>query len=180
MQRNIIYSPVAVSIFVASQVMLAQLSEPVSLSGGWLETENISNSQQDYCTPVEYDVIESFKTRLLAISKLQGNWDGYGAVEPLAEVVNNALAFVDAIPEYFLSHLDSEDVMPTPHGTINFDWYYGDDYLCVEIGKSNIGYFSEIDGRKIATKANTRVTNSDLSAIINSLTTLYSEDLVDA
>ena len=178
MNKLIQYSPIAVNLYVATHFMAIEaLTKPVSINDGSsqydLEVFSGHEKRDDYRTPVQYDVKENIVSRILSLSKLENNWDGYGGIAPLPEVIGNAMNFVSSLHPFFLSHLENEDIMPTPHGTINFDWYHGDDYVCVEIGKSNIGYFSEINGVSSATENNSRISLDDLSPIVSTLKELF-------
>lgn len=172
------YSPIAVNLYVATQLMAIEaLTKPVAVNDG----SSIYDYQRfsdyglrvDYESPVQYDAKHSIKSRILSLSILRNNWDGYGGAAPLPEVIGNAIKFVTSIHDFYLSHLDIEDVMPTPHGTINFDWYHEDDYICVEIGKNNIGYFSEINGVSYSTDSNSRISLADLSPVMKKLEELF-------
>jgi hypothetical protein len=116
-----------------------------------------------FIRPVQFNQVSACISRVLEHQKLKENWDGYGGLAPLKEVVENSIRFLYNFPEVYLNDLDLEDIMPTPHGTMNFDWYNGDNYLCVEIGSQSIGYFHEINGVRWATDEGSRIPTSNLA-----------------
>ncbi len=72
------------------------------------------------------------------------NWDGYGAVPPSEQVIANSIHFLKNLNEKLLSHLEIDNITPTTHGTIDFQWENDDDeYVSVEIGETLLGYMSE-------------------------------------
>lgn len=64
---------------------------------------------------------------------LQDNWDGLGANEVLAEVVDRSIAFARSLDKF--QHPTPTSVAPTPAGSILFCWNAGDDgrYREVEV-----------------------------------------------
>ena len=85
-----------------------------------------------------------FAKRLNCISSLNDCWDGYGAIVPSKTVIDNALNFLKEIDKRGLSFLlDEEDIVPTPYGTIDIDFMNDTDGVYVEIGDTEIGYFTE-------------------------------------
>lgn len=68
------------------------------------------------------------------------NWDGEGASPILLETADTAKSIVDCFPSMPLTHLP--DVVPTPHGEIDFDWLISKDMmLTISAGsKGEIAY----------------------------------------
>lgn len=88
--------------------------------------------------------ITSLKNRVSEIRMLKSNWDGYDAIAPSEIVVNNAFRFLDTLSVFgFTDILDPENVVPTPYGTIDMDFETSNGLVSVEIGTSQVGFFTE-------------------------------------
>jgi hypothetical protein len=86
---------------------------------------------------------EQLKGRITAISSLTDNWDGYGAIRPNSETIHQANVFLSQLNLTTLQYLNSDDISPTPYGTIVMDFYRSSNRLSVEVGESKIGFFSD-------------------------------------
>jgi len=92
--------------------------------------------------------------QLIALARLQANWDGYGAASLSPAVFKNTRLFLTYLllqrPK-ILRILSPDNIYPSPHGTLNIIWKnpHDDDYeLSVEIGKQTCSYLIEFpDGR---------------------------------
>ncbi len=93
--------------------------------------------------PLDGSNIEQLKGRITAIGLLNDNWDGYGAIRPNIETVHQGNSFLSNLNVAILQYLNSEDIYPTPYGTIVMDFYRSDNRLSIEIGESKIGFFSD-------------------------------------
>ena len=88
--------------------------------------------------------VTSLKNRVSEIGMLKSNWDGYNAIVPSYRVVNNAFRFLDTLSMFgFADILDPENVVPTPYGTIDMDFETSNGLVSVEIGTSQVGFFTE-------------------------------------
>lgn len=88
--------------------------------------------------------VTSLKNRVSEIGMLKSNWDGYNAIVPSERVVNNAFRFLDTLSMFgFADILDPENVVPTPYGTIDMDFETSNGLVSVEIGTSQVGFFTE-------------------------------------
>lgn len=86
----------------------------------------------------------SLKNRISEMRMLKPNWDGYGAAVPSEEVIKNAFRFLDTLEaNKFLDILDSENIVPTPYGTIDVDFETVNGLVSIEIGKKQLGFFTE-------------------------------------
>jgi hypothetical protein len=82
---------------------------------------------------------------------LNDNWDGNGSVAPDAIVFDNAKKFLSELPLSILNELTSSKIVPTPYGTLVFDWEKGFNLVSIEIGNNEIGFFTDfIDGQNAA------------------------------
>ena len=82
-----------------------------------------------------------------SIAKLQVNWDGYGAVPPDNSVIVNARAFLDMMPVSLANELTENSIVPTPYGTLVFDWEKNANLISVEIGENEIGFFTDFEDK---------------------------------
>lgn len=76
------------------------------------------------------------------ISMLPNNWDGYNSSNVDKIVCDNASYFIQIIDDKIISTLSSDDITPTPYGTITFDFINDRSMVSVEVGNSKIGFFS--------------------------------------
>ena len=84
----------------------------------------------------------ALKNRISELDNLSDNWDGYDAIAPFKDVVKNSFKFIDCIlDEGYL--LNEDDITPTPYGSIVLDFKTEAGIVSVEIGKSQIGFFTE-------------------------------------
>lgn len=91
----------------------------------------------------------ALKNRISEIRLLEYNWNGEGAVVPSEQVFQNALKFTDCIIQYgFYNYIKDDDIVPTPYGTIDMDFETSQGIVSVEIGKDQIGFFTEYCNRE--------------------------------
>ena len=83
--------------------------------------------------------------RILELSNLKENWDGYGAVKMPTKVISNCKAFVNSLTKYKIK-INANDFSPTPYGTIVVDVNTPKGVISFEIGTSQLGYFTEFEG----------------------------------
>lgn len=88
---------------------------------------------------------DSANERIFQISSLKANWDGHGAVKIPKKVINNCLSFVNELNKIKVK-IDSQDIVPTPYGTIDVDITTKRGVISFEIGSSQLGYFTEFEG----------------------------------
>lgn len=105
------------------------------------QTVNLQNNPNCYTQPVNYP---QYKDRLNQIFFLKDNWDGYGACAPSLEVYNNVIHFLNSLSGDIKRYLPADNIEPTPYGTITIDFENKDKLVSVEIGKTKIGFFSEL------------------------------------
>jgi len=85
------------------------------------------------------------KNRISEISNLTDNWDGYGAVAPDKEVVNNSFRFLDTLAKFGVNNIASDDIYPMPYGSIVMELNSPNGMVSIEIGKHKIGFFTEFN-----------------------------------
>jgi hypothetical protein len=73
---------------------------------------------------------------LAAISRLEDDWDGMGAVSPSREVVENCRLLMRVCRG---QHIPPPNlVRPTPDGNAAFEWYSGDARLEMEVSANSV------------------------------------------
>lgn len=75
------------------------------------------------------------------ISKITNGWDGYKAITPESEVIDNAKRFLRNLSDY--DYDAPASIEPTPYGSIVIDFVDERGLVSVEIGKSKIGWFTD-------------------------------------
>jgi hypothetical protein len=93
--------------------------------------------------------IDELHESLDIISKLEDNWDGYGACALDNQTAMNVKLLINLINSDYLELCD--DLTPSPYGTISLQFTdrTGNE-LNIEVGKSLIGMCGDIDGKMIA------------------------------
>lgn len=144
MEKNFIKPAAITATMLALQFQT--ISSPISI-------DNFQNSKAyTYPNVNRYIIPVTFNSQLDIINKvndlknLPDNWDGYNAVSPDIKVIFNSLKFIKFLPDVLIDELNISNITPTPYGTIVFDWKSGEDEISVEIGETDIGFFSEING----------------------------------
>ncbi len=82
------------------------------------------------------------------VKSLKSNWDGNGGVPPDHTVIANANAFISILPLSIANELNENKIIPTPYGTLVFDWEKNSNLISVEIGENEIGFFTEFSDEK--------------------------------
>ncbi|WIB67540.1 hypothetical protein DEI93_00450 [Curtobacterium sp. MCBD17_035] len=86
---------------------------------------------------------ETARTNLRALEHLEANWDGYGAQVLSKAVRLNAWACLDKALNLSLV----PDVLPTPEGTISFEWEIDEFEAHLQIGRTSYSmYIRSPDG----------------------------------
>ena len=104
-----------------------------------------------YDEPVFYNSeFERIKKHISLFLNLEKGWDGYSAVAPKEETLENVLCILQNIKDKYLKLLDNEDIIPSPYGTISLYFNdFEDNELSVEFGAKYIGISGEINGKII-------------------------------
>lgn len=83
-----------------------------------------------------------------ALTKAPNTADGEGfyGTPPSKECQDNATKFLASLPKYYQEIINPEEhVTAQPHGTIVIDWYFRKQFVSVEIGDTQVGFFSDFD-----------------------------------
>ena len=120
------------------------ISSPISIDG-YSNAKYLPN--YNFCIkPVNFNPQVDIIKRISELKDLTNNWDGYNAISPDVKVILNSIKFIKSLPDSLTTELNAADIIPTPYGTVVFDWKNGSDEISVEIGETNIGFFSDVNG----------------------------------
>lgn len=118
-------------------------------------TQNLTSKYNETIMTSQEKLLEN---RIVELSRLNYNWNGDGAVVPSDVILKNSSKFIDCvISKGYMSYINPDDIVPTPYGTIVMDFIKNDNMVSVEIGKNEIGFFTEfadtenMDSEKIET-----------------------------
>ncbi|GAB3728932.1 hypothetical protein GCM10027594_11020 [Hymenobacter agri] len=139
-----LFAPVALSAAMAPVKVERYILEPV---------HRFENKRM--CLPLA-DLVVSFQApltmlcaKLSLLATLQDGWAGEGSVPPSKEAIAMATDFLAALEPRYVAHLNIDDVVPSPYGTISLEWMNkGREYVCVEVGDDEIGYFYNLHGEE--------------------------------
>ena len=111
------------------------------------------------------------KTEILSFSKLENNWDCYGAVPTNSIICEKANSFIDKIGEW---KDKITDVFPNPHGTLNIEWINDKgEKASLEIGLSGYSYFvKRIDKEVILVDSKNNIVDN-YDTFLENLKTLF-------
>lgn len=108
--------------------------------------ENLENGRDTFTYLIDNAITSqnvALKNRISEIDNLQDNWDGYGAIVPSKTVIKNAFKFIDCILLEGFNFIKKDDIVPTPYGSIVFDFNTKKGLVSVEVGTNEIGFFTE-------------------------------------
>jgi hypothetical protein len=99
--------------------------------------------------PVQFHTIEDLEMRINSFLALQDNWDGYGAAAPEEATITNAIKFIQSLPTSIIENVEEDEINASPYGTLVVDFRNSkEELVSVEIGKNQIGFFSELESGK--------------------------------
>lgn len=92
----------------------------------------------------EHDILrEQAQEEIRTFANFQDDWDGYGAVRPVAECLNHAMEIIRS-KNINLDYLT--DIYPNPNGTISLEWEQNDNEIGLEVGSHEFSYFAHFGG----------------------------------
>lgn len=83
------------------------------------------------------------KNRISEIDHLSDNWDGFGGIAPESLVIKNSFKFLDLLLNTGIDCIDSDDIYPTPYGSIVIELNSSHGLLSIEIGRQSVGFFTD-------------------------------------
>lgn len=144
MNIGILTKPIMVasisSLLVAAPVR-SELLAPVCCPG-----QTIQQSPDNYAVSIYGHQVSLLRKQVKQFLTLTDNWDGYGAVAPSQEAINNVVNLMSRLPDEWVLCLHQDDLTPSPYGTISLEWAKGDDYVSVEVGDALWAFTAEIAG----------------------------------
>jgi hypothetical protein len=108
--------------------------------------EEMSNDQKTFICLTDYAMTSqrtALKNRISELDNLCDNWDMHDAVAPSKEVIKNAYRLLDIVINGGYVAIKAEDIIPTPYGSIVMDFTNERGLVSVEVGKTEIGFFTE-------------------------------------
>ncbi len=84
------------------------------------------------------------KNRISSFKLLSANWDSMGVMKIDAIVLQNCFKFIDALANDILP-VYGDEIYPTPYGTVVLDFNSEKGLVSVEIGKEQLGYFTDFE-----------------------------------
>ena len=117
---------------------------------------------------------------ILSVLPSYNDEHGYRVDPPSDLVISNADKFVASLPGYYRKILDAGNITANAHGTLTIDWYRNKNFVSVEIGQTQVGFFTEMpDGTN--PQAVVPPTDEPHPLIIKCLNLLYGrEDSTDS
>ncbi len=77
------------------------------------------------------------ETQIEELSRMEKNWDGYGALPISSATKYNALSVLRGI----VPHAPPPDITPNPNGTISFEWESPRGKAHLEIGQTRLSFY---------------------------------------
>ncbi len=81
------------------------------------------------------------------IATLQDNWDGHRGTAIEKNVHINSIFLINNLPNNLINHLQKENILPTPNGTITLEWTKNTHELFLEIGNNYSTYYIKNNGQ---------------------------------
>lgn len=132
-----------------------------------------------FCSPIRLDSQREIVDIIASFASLKDNWDGNNAVALKDQVLINAKRFINSLPEIILKDIDTDNITPTPYGSLVLDWDINGDVLSVEIGDRKIGFFTDFsDGNNLESNGTFFNQNSLPVELLNAFDKLYKSAVV--
>jgi hypothetical protein len=118
-------------------------------------------------------ILDALLTKVVLLTLLPNNWDGYGAIPP-NELINKQINdFLPQFPERLLQYTTTDDMYATPHGTVVLEFQKEKNELIIEFGEREYGFFTDLKhGKNVKIKRTMYKQNSpianELAEAINS------------
>ena len=77
------------------------------------------------------------ETQIEELSRMEENWDGYGALPISGTTRYNALSVLRGI----VPHAPTPDITPNPNGTVSFEWESPRGKAHLEIGQTRLSFY---------------------------------------
>lgn len=84
------------------------------------------------------------------------------------QTLENSINIINKIPVEFISMIELDDVYKTNYGTIIIEWDKDGNHFQLEIGKNEMGYFSEKNGKDLFLREN-KTTIDSINLLVNDM-----------
>ena len=100
-----------------------------------------------YQSPVKSDYLSDLLRYVKHFNSLAENWDGHQGASMEYDVLKNAINFLSALDNiYYENYLPEDNITPTSHGTIIFDFEdVSGQLVSIEIGTDAISYYTRFN-----------------------------------
>jgi hypothetical protein len=113
----------------------------------------VSEIAVEYSTVTHADILgkENVLDSIEEFSKLENDWDGYGAISVSSKSAENAKEFIQNLSDDLFENF--HDGYPNTHGTISFEWKnkHQEEFF-IEIGDIKMSCFLILNGQKTIKK----------------------------
>lgn len=126
---------------IASSTDTTIASSIIKMNNNQIATQ--VSSKQNNNLGIKYDNIYK---KLDSYSRLEANWDGYGAVKPSSDIIETTKSFLDILKE---NKIIKPKIMIAHDGTLSLFWKNKNNYLEIDFDSNDhLSFFYEID-RKV-------------------------------
>lgn len=105
----------------------------------------ILQAMEDYSMVTPHTAI---RNKISEIGELSDDWDGFDANAVPKLVLKNTFKFIDTLCDNGVFEINPDDITPTPYGSIVIDLTSPKGLVSLEIGQSEIGFFTEFIDEK--------------------------------
>lgn len=112
-----------------------------------IEYRNITTTSYQVTTLVKNDYSNIYKynelqKELSSYRKLKNNWDGYGGIRPLDDIINTVTIFLDILS---YNNIYSPKIMVSGNGEIALFWKKNEHYIEIDFDTNNqLSFFYEM------------------------------------
>lgn len=97
-----------------------------------------------FLIPIKFDPLSPLIWKLEELNDFtKQKWEELEYVQPAPLTIKNTVSFLASLGDEILLHLTPEDLSVTNYGTVTMEFYFGLDYLSVEVGLDQIGYYTK-------------------------------------
>lgn len=127
----------------ASQFFIIEDTTPIEQLYNSYPDTPVAADEENLKVPLPKDI----RMKLQHIGRLSENWDGYGASSVTNNVIKNALKFLRTLQQEGIRMPLTDDIYPTPYGTLVIELYNQYGLVSLEISDQQVGYFTDYRGR---------------------------------
>ncbi|NDP20721.1 MAG: hypothetical protein GZ091_06545 [Paludibacter sp.] len=128
-------------ITTSTPLIFAMATPMYPANSNFNSNQTFKPSAIQFSQPLSY---KKFQQQLAKIYCLRNNWDGKNACEVDLLVYSNTNDFLSKIDSKILDFLNEQSILPTPYGTITLDFEKNNNLVSIEIGETQIGFFTDL------------------------------------